>query len=230
MMKSGLVGIGKLGKALIKRFEENELPLLVYHPDSQKATEAVGDKEHCKAAALDELVEADYILLALPAGKAGDVADKLLQQPVNVDKLPALINLSTKDHTNDYRQQFPECDWVGVKLCGHAKALESEGNGLFVSEDWEAYADLAENFRKIGEIATGTEESVQRLNSQVTEAAVTVVAKLENELKQDGYDDVWIRHALRYTFPQVVIAYQNDELGTFAKEIAKKAMDSNSPE
>lgn len=230
MTSWGIAGIGKLGGALMLRCEVNGIPLKVYHPDTAKARSQLTEMTKMTAVDADQLAETDYVLLALPAGKTGEVVDALLTVTKRGKSLPVLINLSTNDKTADLREQFPDFRWMGIKLAGHAKALKEEGKGLFVAEEWEANPEAARLFREIGEIAEGTEEDVAHFNRQVTEAAIAAAVKLKEQLTKANYDRDWIRHALTCSFPQVVKAYEQDELGTFAKEVAKKISDESSSE
>ncbi|AOM81857.1 hypothetical protein [Salisediminibacterium beveridgei] len=212
----------------MQRFEATDMPVKVYHPAIEKARTKVAGMANMQVVDLHQLAETDYVLLALPAGKAGELVEMLQRGSENGADLPVLINLSTKDRTAELRKHHPAFCWMGIKLAGHAKALEQEGNGLFVSQEWQAYPEVAQCFRRIGEVAEGSEEDVLRFNSQVTEAAVASAVKLKEQLKQANFDNDWIRHALTCSFPQVVKAYEQDELGTFAKEVAEKVREDKS--
>ncbi|ADH98497.1 NAD(P)-binding domain-containing protein [Salisediminibacterium selenitireducens] len=218
--KWGLVGIGRLGSALLKKCDAEGLPLKVYHPDSAKAKEAVDGTLH-QAASLFELTGCEYVLLALPASAMETFLDELSGVEGHVS--PVLINLSTKDRTDRLKKAWPAFAFTGVKLAGHAKAFEEAGGALFVSGAWDMDETLRAFFERLGTTRTGTEEEIEAFNRLVTKTAVTAAVRLERELEKEGYDADYRRLALRHMVPEIVKAYEADELGGFAEAVRREA-------
>lgn len=219
----GLVGIGRLGTALLNRCHAEGLPLKVYHPELKRAETAICGTVH-RAVPLSELARCDYVMLALPE----NAVKAFLDDVSKVEKHASLIviNLSTKDRTDRLKEEWPSLSFTGVKLAGHAKAFEEEGEALFVSDSWGTDDRLRAFFGSLGTILAGTEEETEAFNRLVTKTAVTAAARLEQALEKEGFDAEYRRTALRHMVPKIVKAYEADELGGFATAVKREAFDA----
>lgn len=67
---------------------------------------------------------------------------------------------------------------------------------------------------------SGDEKTVETLNRTATEAAVKAAAALEEQLRQEGWQEPYVRQALASLMPEVIRAYANGQLGAFGKKVS----------
>ncbi len=213
----GTAGIGKLGTALLTQWAKQELKTGLYHPDNDKA------KRAAKALSADVLSkkalgEVDYLVLALPADQIIPFIQDLQKDNIPLEKT-TLINMATKLETEELRTAFPELYWMSVKFIGHAESLKRNGSGLFVSEDADEH--VRKRYSCIGRVESAPEHTAEQVNRLATSHAVRAAKQLELDMKEEGWDEVYINEALRSLLPEVIRAYADGRLGQFGKKIAE---------
>ncbi|PTL38651.1 hypothetical protein [Alkalicoccus saliphilus] len=213
----GTAGIGKLGTALLTQWAGQKLKTGLYHPDAEKAERAANalSADVLSRKALGEL---DYLVLALPADQMIPFIKSLQKDNIPLEKT-TLINMATKLETAGLRAAFPELNWVSVKFVGHAESLKRDGRGLFITE--EVDEQIRSRFSSIGHIESAPEKIAEQVNKLATSHAVRAAKKMELEMKEEGWDKVYINEAMRSLFPEVVRAYADGNLGQFGRKIAE---------
>jgi pyrroline-5-carboxylate reductase len=214
----GTAGIGKLGTALITQWLQQDLQTGLYHPDAEKA-KAAAKKLSAKVLKRDDLAKLDYLVLALPADQILPFVKELKEDGVQLEK-PVLINMATKQETGELRETYPELKWASVKFIGHAESLKRDGDGLFITEERDEY--LRDRFSCIGKVETAAEDTAEKVNKLATSQAVLAALKLEKQMEEEGWNDVYIKHALRSLLPEVIRAYADGKLGHFGRKIAEE--------
>lgn len=222
----GTAGIGKLGTALLTQWAAQDEKTGLYHPDNEKAARAA---EEMSADVLSKkaLGELDYLVLALPADQMMPFIKSLQKDNIPLEKT-ILINMATKLETDAIRTAFPELSWASVKFVGHAESLKRDGRGLFIMED--ADEQIRSRFSSIGHIESAPEKTAEQVNKLATSHAVRAAKQLELEMKEEGWDDVYINEALRSLLPEVIRAYADGKLGHFGRKIAEDIEKEKNPE
>ncbi|SDO03602.1 NAD(P)-binding domain-containing protein [Alkalicoccus daliensis] len=219
-LKWGIIGIGKLGTALLTQFEKQRMQTGIYHPDYEKTVDKATNFAHAYAMRKKDITSVDILLLVLPADKTISFIEECLAEGLNMENV-LLINMATKLQTTELKEKFPQLQWQGIKLIGHAESLRQNGAGLFVTE--KKQEGEAENlFAAIGELVEDNESVVEEVNKLTTLHAVKAARKLEQTMQEEGYASVYTEQALRAVLPEVVRAYSKGELGQFAKKIVEE--------
>ncbi|WP_147803523.1 NAD(P)-binding domain-containing protein [Alkalicoccus halolimnae] len=214
----GTAGIGKLGTALITQWMKQDLETGLYHPDAEKAKKAAKNLS-TKVLKKDDLAKLDYLVLALPADQILPFVKDLKKAGVQLEET-VLINMATKQETAELRETYPELQWASVKYIGHAESLRRDGSGLFITEETDEH--LRDRFSRIGHVETAAEETAEKVNQLATSQAVLAAIKLEKQMEEEGWNDVYIKHALRSLFPEVIRAYADGKLGRFGQKIVEE--------
>jgi hypothetical protein len=218
-LKIGLVGIGKLGTAMMTHWEEKYLKIGVYHPEKTKAQHFVEKFPNSYCLTNGELKQLDILILALPAG----VVIPFITTLVTIQKLPypLFINMATALHTAEIKAEFPFINVIGVKYMGHSRDLMEHGNGLFITED-AIPEQIEELYRYLGEIKIDNERSLMDVNKLATYLAIKTAFEIENEFTKRGYPSEYVKRALTSLAPEVIRGYCEGNLGHFAQEIIKE--------
>lgn len=214
-----MVGIGKLGKALLSQFEKKGISVGIFHPNIEKATACLNDYPLHRIVKMEELGNADFLILALPAKQILPFVGKLESQQLSLQK-PVLINMATAAHTSDLKEKYPHLNWTGIKFVGQADDLRKNGNGLFVTEESNGTADVSRMFSEIGRVMIDHEATVEKVNRIATFHAIKAAKEIEQELRSGGYQSEYEKRVLLSLVPEVVRSYANGTLGHFGQSVA----------
>jgi pyrroline-5-carboxylate reductase len=211
--KVAIVGIGKLGSALMKHWDENERSIGVYHPDQAKANNFSRKFSHGYVIEEKNFDSFDIVVLCLPPAsivpflKGIHPAEKTLY-----------INMATSVNTKDIRAQIPSLNILGIKYMGQAGDLLQNGNGLFISEK-RLTPDLHQLFAIQGEILQDDEERLNEANTAAAYYALRAAVELQELFNKRGFPELYAKRALESTIPGVIRSYSDASLGHFALKI-----------
>jgi pyrroline-5-carboxylate reductase len=216
----GLVGIGKLGTAMLTHWDKKGIPIGIYHPMKTKAEQLVQNFQNVYILKESELKELDILILALPAMEVIPFISSLAIQS-NSEKSPDIINMATNLPTNDIITKFPSLNVHGVKYMGHGRDLLEHGNGLFITE--AALSEkIEELFQYLGKVRIDSENCLTEVNKLATYFALKTAINLETEFAKRGLSPEYLNRALTSLAPEVIRSYSDGTLGHFAMEIIKE--------
>lgn len=223
MMKQkgiGLVGIGKLGTAMMTHWDKKSIQIGVYHPLKSKAEHFVQNYKHGFTLHESELKELDVLILALPAMEVIPFISRLKIHS-NLQQSPDIINMATNLPTSEIITKFPSLKVHGVKYMGHGRDLQEHGNGLFITEN-SLPNSIEEIFQYLGKVNIDSENCLTEVNKLATYFALKTAINLETEFTKRGLSPEYLERALTSLAPEVIRSYSNGTLGHFAKEIIKE--------
>ncbi|MFJ5760359.1 NAD(P)-binding domain-containing protein [Neobacillus sp. NPDC093182] len=216
----GLVGIGKLGTAMMTHWNKKGIKIGVYHPMKSKAEQFVQNFQHSYILLDSELTELDVLILALPATEVIPFISSLKIQS-NLQQTHEIINMATNLPTREISSKFPSLNVYGVKYMGHGRDLLEHGNGLFITE--AALSKKSEElFRILGKVIIDSENCLTEVNKLATYFALKTAIDLETEFTKRRLSPEYLKRALTSLAPEVIRSYSNGTLGHFAKEILKE--------
>jgi hypothetical protein len=196
-MSVGIVGVGRLGRALAERLAGAH-ELLLYDREPARAAEAALHVEG--EAARDcgaPFARCEAVLLALPPGQIADAA-RCGARHARPGLL--LVNLATSVPTDALRAAVgrPDVCVVGAKPVTQATALLRGLPAVFVSACREArvQAQLAALLSDLGTLVWGDEELVGAVNATATRHALRLSLGLREELAALGCHPALIEAAL----------------------------------
>lgn len=219
MINTSLVGIGRLGKALMKQWNHFNEEIGIFHPSDVKVKSFISDYSNGVPVSIKELPNMKTIILALPAA----IIPEFLKQNHHSDII--YVNMATAMKTSDLQKEFPELQIVSMKFVGHAQDLYKNGNGYFITEQ-ETTDDIVKLFTRIGVVKRGAPEIVNEVNKLATYYGIKAAVELENELKVTNIDQSLIDRALTAVTPEVIKSYQKGDLGHFAQSVAEEVKQS----
>ncbi|MCP3738342.1 NAD(P)-binding domain-containing protein [Rossellomorea sp. BNER] len=216
----GLVGIGKLGSAMMKHWCDQQIPIGVYHPNQSKAEQFIARYSNGYLIKKEDINELSVFILALPSDAVVPFISHLVSPQIPL-KNTYLINMATALNTNEVCSRFPDLSIVGMKFMGHSNDLYEHGNGLFITE--HSLSDgILELFRVLGEVKKDNEEVVINVNKSATYQAVKAAIELEKEFATKNLPTEYKNRALTSLLPEVIRSYSKGNLGHFAIEIVNE--------
>ena len=216
----GLVGIGKLGTALITHWNRKNIAIGVFHPAKKKAENFAQHYENSYLLNEDRLHELDVLILALPATEVIPFISSL-ELPSKSRQTPFIINMATNLSTKEIFAKYPDLKVQGVKYMGHWKDLLEHGNGLFISET-ALPPTIEELYQELGEVKIDSENCLTEVNKLATYLALKTAYNIESEFANRGLSPVYLKRALSSLAPEVIRSYSEGSLGHFAKEIVRE--------
>ncbi|WP_413299055.1 NAD(P)-binding domain-containing protein [Bacillus sp. 1P10SD] len=218
--KVGLVGLGKLGTAMLTHWDQQRISIGLYHPNRTKAEQIVQHYQTSYLLKEEDLSELDVLILALPAMEVIPFISSLKLQS-KTQHSPYIINMATNLHTFDIRHMYSTLNVYGIKYMGHARDLLEHGNGLFISESLLPPI-VEEYFKFLGKIVVDSEDCLTQVNKIATYYALKTAINLENEFAKRGLSTEYLKRALTSLAPEVIRSYSEGSLGHFAKEIVNQ--------
>ncbi|MFP7296689.1 hypothetical protein [Neobacillus niacini] len=218
-IRVGLVGIGKLGKALMEHWKRTDVSIGVYHPSIAKTEDFVGNYQNSYLLTPSKFDEIDVFVLALPAKEIIPFISDRLMKLARVSSIN-IVNMATAINTNDLKNSFPSLNLIGVKYMGQWRDLLENGNGLFITEA-ALPMPIDELFGTLGQVQIDREDNLIKVNQLATYYALKTAVTIEKEMTKNQYSPEYMKRALTSLAPEVIRSYSNGTLGHFAKEILK---------
>ncbi|WP_223590588.1 NAD(P)-binding domain-containing protein [Neobacillus bataviensis] len=215
-MKAGLVGIGKLGTAMMAHWHRNSIPIGIYHPVKKKAEDFVQQFQNGYCLSEEELSNLDVLVLALPALKVIPFISS-----IKIKGSTSLINMATALHTNEIKSNFPALNIHGVKFMGHWKDLLEHGNGLFITES-PLPQKIEDIYHPLGKVILDREDCLSEVNKLATFYAIKAAIEIEKDFSERGISSEYLKRALTSLAPEVMRSYSEGNLGHFAMDIVKE--------
>lgn len=219
-VKVGLVGLGKLGTAMMTHWNKMNMKIGVYHPLKTKAKQFVEQFPNGYIVIEQELKELDVLILALPAATIIPFITNLKHKG-NLLPTVTIINMATSLDTKEIKAKYPALNIAGVKFMGHWKDLMEHGNGLFITEN-TLQKPIEELYQRLGQVKIEKESHLTEINKLATYYAVKTAVELEREFENRGYSTEYVKRALISITPEVIRGYCEGSLGHFAQEIVKE--------
>lgn len=216
----GLVGLGKLGAALMRHWNRNQIKIGIYHPLEAKVQDFLEQFPNSYGLTVNELRHLEILILALPAPNVIPFISHLYIKE-NTPPSTTIINMATALDTKEVKAMFPSLNVLGVKYMGHAKDLMEHGNGLFITEN-TLPKQIEDLFKYLGQIKIDHESCLTEVNKLATYLAIQAAIHIESEFAKKGYSPKYVNRALSSIAPEVIRGYCEGSLGHFASEIVKE--------
>ncbi|MEK4030561.1 NAD(P)-binding domain-containing protein [Pseudobacillus sp. FSL P4-0506] len=217
-MRVGLIGIGKLGMAMMKHWSDSNQTVAVYHPDKLKAEKFVQHYQHGQVLMEKDLLNLDILVLALPAKEVIPFIEQFIAKEIGTSSMH-VVNMATTLYTKEVKHKFPHLSIYGVKFMGHSRELLERGNGLFIAES-PLPSSIQKIFQFLGEIKQDSEERLVQVNKLATYHAVKTALDIEREFTKKELDIKYVERALTSIAPEVLRSYSEGTLGHFGREVA----------
>lgn len=219
-MPIGLVGVGRMGKALAAKLA-NHIDLVLFDRDGAKLADMKFEYHLAIADSLEDIAALGIVILAVPDREVISCIKLFNQQPQPL----TVINIAT----NVDRQVLRETAAKHVK-CTSAKIISQAGEMMagqrpvIIVDDYpnELAAVTADIFSKVGDVIIGKADLVAKINRITAEKVLTAAVTIEETLRQQNIDDITvIKSAIRQVAVGTLKAYADSDLGPFACEIVR---------
>lgn len=216
-MQIGIVGIGRMGRSLVGRWQHNpDIELILFDRVPERAVVAGSRAAH----ALQELQACQYIVLAVP-----DQAVSACLQVFNTwQAVPIILNIATRSLRADMAAiAAAHVRWLNIKIIGHAAEIASGGYPVILIDQDSAENTLSvqELFGTVGRVTSGAADAAVLINTIATREAVRAARAIDAELRAQNIDDeLLICGAIGQVAAATLRAVAYDDLGPFAQQIA----------
>ncbi|VBB06896.1 Hypothetical protein LUCI_2136 [Lucifera butyrica] len=219
-MQVGLIGIGRMGKALIPGLAE-QFELWIYDRDPANM-ETVAEKYPVFIAKdLAQIAESGVVILVVPDREVVSCLKELNQ----IKKPVVVINAATNVARYTLQEMAAgHVKCIGAKFVGQAGEIVLGQKPVIIIDDQPA--DLVplvkEIFAGIGPIVVGKADMVTYINTVAAEAVLEAAVRMEESLRYRGITEpVVIQTAIRQVGAGILKAYADNDLGPFAREIVR---------
>lgn len=219
-MSIGLVGVGRMGKALAERLADH-FDLTIFDRDSQRLLAVANEYGVQTANSLEDMAELGAVILAVPDREVISCV-KLFNQ---LQKPLMVINIATNVDRHVLREMgVKNVRCTSAKIIGHAEEMILGQKPLIIVDDHppELVAKTVEVFKPVGDVITGRADLVGQINTLVAEKVLTAAVTIEEMLRQQNITDpTIIKSAIGQVAVGTLKAYANSNLGPFAREIVQ---------
>ena len=218
-VKIGLVGIGRLGRAMMKLWQQEGISIGVYHPNEEKAAQFIEPFDHAYVVRENDLNDLDIGILALPAKQIISFIKSIDQS--SFSPKPIMINMATTVLTRDLEKEFPDLELYGVKFMGHAQDLFEHGEGLFITEK-RLPKKIEQLYIALGKVRTESESTLVEINKLATYHGLKAAIEIESIFLDKNIPEDYINQALGSIVPEIIRGYRQGNYGHFAMEMIKQ--------
>lgn len=220
--KIGILGTGRLGKALGSRLREF-YPVFAYDADAKKG------KQVCKRLGFTflyqkELLDSvDVLLLCIPPG---EIAGFFRGLEPERHQHPVYLNTATRVDTPELIQELGlrHLKVIGLKPIGQFTAVRQRIPLVFITAhtDAEDLKALERVFHPLGTLLQGDERKVGPLNRLATKLALRFCRAFESEVRSCTEDPVWVASALRSVAVGTMLDYPPAEDNAYTASILEE--------
>ncbi len=229
MVTVGIIGIGRMGTQLAKAFAGN-CDLWLYDQDFKRA-DAVAKELGVKTAQYDDLFSLEALVVALPTPIMPEAFEKF-RGKVKVNQI--LVNVATTQPKAPLEAIIgKKAKVISAKIVGHAYEIAQGEKPIVVvdGEDYSSVQKVVELFKNLGEVVTGDEALVSRLNSMASAEGIKAAYIIKEVMQAEGIPMKFWETAVRNVAAGTMKAYASGDAGPFARQvIAEMEVEKNESE
>lgn len=220
-MPVGLVGVGRMGKALTAKLA-GHIELVLFDRDNTELIAVAGEYNTKISESLEDIAAIGTVILAVPDREVISCIKVFnrLPQPLTV------INIATNVDRHVLREtagRNVKC--ISAKIIGQADEMMAGQRPVIMVDDHpvEMVAATAEIFSKVGDVIIGRADLVAQINRMAAEKVLTAAVTIEETLRRQKItDQAIINNAIGQVAVGILKAYANSNLGPFAREIVQQ--------
>jgi hypothetical protein len=216
-----VVGAGRMGIIVGKQLPGTLKKIIIDHDEAKAKSlaEAVGGAYALSASGAKE---ADLIAMVLPAGATNSTAKELAA----IAKSGAVIlNMATAGKVSEeVIKAYPAVTFVDAKIIGSAKAMTKGLPSLVVANTkdeavCEKVRSVLPGYKKV---VMGDSDLVPKINTIGSSEGIRAAVNIRKKLKEFNLPKEWEDMAIYTVCTGTTMAYVDDDLGEFARELADK--------
>lgn len=219
-MAVGLVGIGRMGRALAAGLADTA-DLYLFDRDTERL-KAVGEELGLPVKeSIEELVELGTVILAVPDREVISCIKDFNQQPQPLQ----VINIATNvDSQVLHQTSARHIRCINAKFVGQADEMLLGQRPVVIIDNRpaEMVPIVRELFQAVGEVVVDRADLVTAINTAAAEKVLAAAVSLEENLRQQNITDPRIiKAAIRQVAVGTLKAYADSDMGPFAQEIVR---------
>lgn len=219
-MKIGLIGVGRMGKALTARLADH-FDLTIFDRDTSLLTAVAEEYGLQVGTSIEDMSNLGTVIMAVPDREVISCIKTFnqIQQPLK------LINIATNVDRNILREmpaKHVQC--ISAKIISQAdEMMLGQRPVIVIDERPPELVPLAQEiFAGVGEVIVGKADLVSMINTIAAERILTAAVNIEESLLQQNIaDPAIIKAAIRQVAVGILKAYADSNLGPFAREIVQ---------
>ena len=213
----GIIGIGRMGAQLAKIFADH-CDLWLYDQDS-KRSDAVAKELGVKTAQYADLFSLEALVVALPTPVMETAFEQLAGK---VKKNQVLVNIATTQPKEPLEAIIGnKAKVISAKIIGHAYEIAQGEKPIVVvdGEDYSSVQKVVELFKNLGEVVTGDEAIVPKLNSMASAEGIKAAYIIKEAMQAEGIPMEFWKAAVRNVAAGTMKAYASGDAGPFARQV-----------
>lgn len=219
LVKVGIVGTGRLGRALGARLAESS-EVIAWDVDIKKAKQFAKQWNLEFATDLEQIFVCDLVLLCIPAQA---VAEFFLALPSSRTYTCKFVNMASDVDTPLLIEQMHlhRLQVIGLKLIGQFAAVRHGIRSMFVTTDdnLDNRRLLDSVFQSIGDIRTGDERKVREINRAATKLALKFCEEFGSSVRPQAENAHWVSSALKSVVAGTILDYPPDKTNPYTARI-----------
>jgi hypothetical protein len=220
MPSIGLVGVGRMGKALAARMAK-EHAVCIYDRDPAQLDTVAAELSLDKADSIEKMAQMGTVVLAVPDREVISCIKCFNQMPYRL----TVVNIATNVNRHIIREiAASHVTCISAKIVGHADEMLLGQKPLIIVDDRpaELVELVCELFAPAGDVLVGRADIVSRINTIAAEAVLSAAVNIEEKLRQQKLNDpAIVRASIRQVAVGTLKAYADGNLGPFAREIVQ---------
>lgn len=220
MSSIGLVGVGRMGRALAVRLAK-EHDVCIFDRDQVRLEAVARELSLAKMESIEEIAQLGTVILAVPDREVISCIKFFNQLPHSL----VAINIATNVNRHSIRETAAgHVRCISAKIVGHADEMMLGQKPLIIADDHPG--ELVEIVRTIfapaGDVIVGRADIVSLINTIAAEKVLSAAVGIEEALRQQKITDPEIvKAAIRQVAVGTLKAYADGDLGPFAREIVQ---------
>ncbi len=220
MSSIGLVGVGRMGRALAARLAE-EHDVCIFDRDQVRLETVSHELSLTKMESIEEMAHMGTVILAVPDREVISCIKVFNQLPHPL----AVINIATNVNRHIIRETAAgHVKCISAKIVGHADEMALGQKPLIIVDDRPE--DLVELVCKVfapaGDVIVGRADVVSLINTIAAEKVLSAAVSIEETLRQQKITDpAIVKASIRQVAVGTLKAYADGNLGPFAREIVQ---------
>ena len=221
MMKVGLIGIGRMGKALVSRLK-GHVEITIYSRDKEYTAKIASELGVNFAGKIEKIADNEAIILAVPDQEIPACIREFNQLGYHSHLISIATNV-TQQILDEAADGQVTC--IGVKFIGQADEISAGDPPVIVINSYprELVPVAKKIFVPVGDVIVGQADMVAKINYITAQKVIEAAVKIEKELREQGYmQDSLIHTAIRQVGVGVLKAYSYHNLGPFGRKIEQE--------
>ena len=216
-----VVGAGRMGSVIARRLPTDTKKIIIdtVPAKASELAEAVGGSWSVSP---EQARAADLIALVVPASAVRETLEKL---QALVKRGAVILNMATTFSIDQATAaKSSGITVIDAKIIGHAASMSRGEPGIVVAKtkSAEILSLIRNQLQGFADVVQGDADLVQAVNTIGSTEGIKAAVAVRKQLRAMGIADAWTNVVIRSVCAGTMKAFTENNLGSFALELAKK--------